>query len=170
VFDDGAGLPGGRSAPLAGVRVEVLDGPKAGTFVVTGSAGTYRLTPLGEGPITLRATKDGFDADTQVFYREFLAGPIFRMGAPPHTLWGDVVLAGSMPPAPVQYVQVEILDGPNAGTTAIADEGGRYRFDNLIASPRFSIRVSKARHRTRIYGQMSELRHNQQRDLQIEAE
>jgi hypothetical protein len=167
VIDDGGDLPSGRNAPLAGVRVEALDGPKAGTFVVTDGTGTYRLPPLGASPVTLKATKDGYDPETQLFYSEYSVGPYFRLGAPPHTLWGDVVLARTTPSELVPHVQLEILDGPNAGKVAIGDESARYRFDDLVASPRYSLRLSKAGYQTRTYS-MIELRHNQQHNVQID--
>jgi hypothetical protein len=171
VSDDGGSLPGGRDAPLAGVRVEVLDGPKTGTFSTTDGTGTYRLPRpgLGIGAIALRATKEGFDADSQPAYPELFVAPRFRLGQRPHTLWGDVVLAGTAPAVSVSNVQLEILDGPNAGRTAMGDASGRYRFDDLLASPRFSLRLSKAGHQTRTYA-MVELRSNQQHNLQIESE
>ena len=91
------------------------------------------------------------------------------LGQPPHTLWGEVALAGTSPSAFVFDVRVEILDGPNAGKVAISDERGRYWFDDLAASPPFVVRFSKVGYRTRTYG-MTELRHNSQRNTQIEAE
>jgi hypothetical protein len=124
---------------------------------------------LGAGPVTARATKDGFDSDTQAFYPEYPGGAMFMLGQPPHTLWGEVALAGMSPSVFVSDVRVEILDGPNAGKVAISDERGRYRFDDCVASPYFAVSFSKVGHRTRTYGMM-ELRHNAQRNAQIEAE
>ena len=43
VVDDGGDLPGGRNAGLAGVRIDVMDGQKAGAFVMSDAAGKYRL-------------------------------------------------------------------------------------------------------------------------------
>jgi len=170
VLDDSGLLPGGRRAGLAGARIEVLDGPKAGSVVLTDSAGTYRLPKdIGEGPITLRATKDGFDPHTEQFFPEYLAGPLFILGQAPHTLWGDVVLAGSAPSVLVPDIRLEILDGPNAGKVALGDHTGRYRFDDLNASPSYALRLSRTGHRTRTYT-MPEFRHNQQHNVQIEGE
>ena len=169
VSDDGGNLPVGQLARLAGVRAEVLDGPKAGAFVVTDAAGTYRLPPMGDGPINLRATKSGFDAQTQQFNPEFFLVPPFMLGRPPHTLWGDVVLSRTTPSVLIPHVQVEILDGPNDGKVVFSDENGRYRFDDLIASPLYALRFSKAGYQTRNYP-MTELRHNEQRNVQIDAQ
>jgi hypothetical protein len=169
VTDDGGLVPGGRTIGLAGVRVEALDGQKAGTFALTDREGTYRMPNLGIGPVTVRATKDGFQSETEAFYPEYPGGPIIMLGQPPHTLWGDVALARTTPSVFVSDVRVEILDGPNAGKVAISDERGRYRFDDLVTSPPFLARLSRVGHQTRTYS-MTELRHNDQRNLQIEAE
>jgi hypothetical protein len=169
VTDDGGLVAGGRTSGLAGVRVEALDGQKAGAFAMTDRDGNYRMPNLGAGPVTARATKDGFDSDTQAFYPEYPGGPIFMLGQPPHTMWGAVALAGTSPLVFVFDVRVEIIDGPNAGKVAISDERGRYRFDDLVASPYFAVRFSKVGYRTRTYG-MAELRHNAERNAQIEAE
>jgi hypothetical protein len=168
VQDDGGLAPGGRSSGLAGVRVEALDGQKAGTFAMTDRDGNYRMPNLGIGPVTVGATKDGFDSDTQAFYPEDPGAVNFMLAQPPRILWGEVALAGT-PSVSVSDVRVEILDGPNAGKVAMSDARGRYRFDDLVASPSFGVRLSRVGHRTRIYG-MTALRHNEQRNAQIEAE
>jgi hypothetical protein len=100
------------------VRVEALDGQKAGTFAMTDRDGNYRMPYLGSGPVTAMASKDGFDSDTQTFYPEYPGGPIFMLGQPPHTLWGEVALARTTPSVFVSDVRVEIVDGPNAGKVA----------------------------------------------------
>jgi hypothetical protein len=170
VMDDGGDLPGGRNAGLAGVRIDVVDGPKAGAFVMSDATGKYRLpAALGDGPITLKATKSGFDEQTETFYPEYLTGPFFKLGQPPHVLWGDVVLARTTPSVIAPQVRLEIVDGPNAGKIATSDDTGRYWFGDLVASPSFSLRLTKAGHQTRTYG-MTALWHNQQRNVQIEAE
>jgi hypothetical protein len=74
-----------------------------------------------------------------------------------------------MPAGPVGQVQVEILDGPNAGKVATSGTDGQYRFDDLIASPPFTIRVSKAGYTTRTYSK-PELRHNRRDDLPVHPE
>jgi hypothetical protein len=64
---------------------------------------------------------------------------------------------------------VEILDGTNAGKSTIADANGRFRFDDLVASPTFFVRLSKERHLTRTYS-IIDFRHNLRENFQIEAE
>ncbi len=52
---------------LAGARVEIVDGPQAGEFVMTDSTGSYVLTGPFAGSETIRATKDGYVASTRMF-------------------------------------------------------------------------------------------------------
>jgi len=95
--------------------------------------------------------------------------PYFRIGRPPHTLWGDITLARTTATTAVPSVLVEILDGTNAGKATIADANGRFRFDDLVASPTFTVRLSKERYLTRPYG-INDFRHNLRQNFQIEAE
>jgi carboxypeptidase family protein len=169
VFDAVGDLPGGRPTPLAGARLELLDGPKAGAFVMSDSAGKYKLPPLIEGPVTVRATKAGFDSHTQSVYPEYYMGPPFKMGHPPHTLWGDISQAGTTPAVPVPGVRLEILDGANAGKVVVGDETGRFRFDDLVASNSYTVRLSKPGFQMRTYGRF-ELRHTEQNNFQIAVE
>jgi len=168
VIDDGADLPGGHNAPIPGVRIEVLDGPKKGTVVVTDSGGNYRLPALLASPVTVSASKAGFDGATETFYPEYFAAPFFRLGQPPHTLWGVIVLAGTTATA-VPSVRVEILDGPNGGKATMADENGRFEFNDLLASSSMLVRLSKERHQPRVYS-VTDFRYNQRRNFQIESE
>jgi ribosomal protein S28E/S33 len=169
VLDDGGSLPGGGDAPIAGVRIEVLDGPKKGTVVVSDAAGNYKLPPLLTSPVTVSASKNGFDGQTETFYPDYFVAPYFRLGKPPHTLWGDISFDRSAPLIAVPHVRVEIVDGTNAGRVVIADENGRFRFDDLVASPRFLVRLSKEGYTTRGYD-VIDFRLNQQRNFQIGVE
>lgn len=170
VYDDGEMAPGGHSVPLSRVRVEVIDGPQAGAFAMSDGNGRFQLPPLNEGPVTVRATKDGYDSKTEIFHPEYYQAPLLRLGVPPHTMWGEVRLVSSTAPAElVTQVQVEILDGPNAGKVAMSANNGLYRFDDLVASPLFTIRVTKPGFTTRIYSK-PELRHNRRDDLPVHPE
>jgi hypothetical protein len=162
-YDDTAQLPGGDSVRLAGVRVEVVDGPKTGTFSISDSAGNYRLPGLPAGAVQLQATKTGFDPDMQAWTLPAFVGPNFTLGEPPHTLWGDVSLERVVTTV-VPDTRVEILTGPNAGKVTVSDQNGRYRFDDLVASPAFDMRVSKPGYQTRTL-QTPAFHHNQQRSL-----
>src|SRR6186997_2568047 len=50
---------------LAGARVEVLDGPQAGTSITTGDNGQFSYTLPSAAAVTLRASKDGYIALTK---------------------------------------------------------------------------------------------------------
>jgi len=51
--------------PLAGARVEVLDGPNAGTTVFSGDDGQVVLTGFFDASTRFRASKDGHESRTQ---------------------------------------------------------------------------------------------------------
>lgn len=53
--------------PLAGVRVEVLDGPQAGTSMISDATGQFQLTGLFASTNTFRATREGYVPATQGF-------------------------------------------------------------------------------------------------------
>jgi hypothetical protein len=46
--------------PLAGARVEIMDGPDKGKSTVADSTGTYRLSGLSSGVLVLGASLDGY--------------------------------------------------------------------------------------------------------------
>ena len=148
VRDDSAFLPDGLPVgmPIAGVRVEVIDGPKAGMFAITGPDGSYQLgNPMTDARV--RATKDGYESKILSFNTSCfgsICAPEFRLGQSPHTLWGDVFMTGSR-----ADVQVAILDGPNAGKVVFTDAAGRYRFDSNVTSPPFNLMFSKAGYQSR---------------------
>ncbi len=53
--------------PVAGARVEVIEGPDTGRSVQTGEDGRFQLTGLREGDIALQAGADGFEPQTRKF-------------------------------------------------------------------------------------------------------
>ena len=53
--------------PVADSRVEVVDGPRAGTVEVTNEAGQFILPGTFTSPITVRASKDGYLSETRVY-------------------------------------------------------------------------------------------------------
>jgi len=46
--------------PVGDCRVEIVDGPRAGTFVMTSAGGRFELPGVFSGPVTIRAFKEGF--------------------------------------------------------------------------------------------------------------
>jgi len=56
--------------PLTGVRIEIDDGPQAGTSAISADQGMFEIPGTSAGPVTLRATKDGFSTTTKsAFWR-----------------------------------------------------------------------------------------------------
>jgi hypothetical protein len=67
---------------LADARVEVVDGPEAGRSTTSDASGEFSLLGAFLRTVTLRASKEGHDSDTQVytsnlsFYLKTLAAPV----------------------------------------------------------------------------------------------
>ena len=51
--------------PLAGVEVEIVDGPQAGMRLTSGAAGAFTYSATFGGSVTVRATKDGYITATK---------------------------------------------------------------------------------------------------------
>jgi subtilisin family serine protease len=121
VVDDVTGLP------IAGARVEVLDGPQAS---VTGVDGTYSLT-LPEGEVTLVASGFGY-ADAQITVSvvedQTLTQDVALEALPSASLTGTVYAAGQAPMGGTvaEGAQVLVADTPLAAVTTGAD--GRFAF------------------------------------------
>lgn len=138
---------------IAGVRVEVVDGPDAGRSTVTPSGGSigFRLEDIAWGTFRLRASKPGYAASDAamnipppggagVVVREF-----FRLRGTEgmFTLAGEIRAAGTG--TPIDDAQVEVVAGPNAGRVTRSGGGlgaGRYELRSLIPGE-FRYRVSK---------------------------
>ncbi len=154
VDDDGCFLPDGLQGcrPLAGVRVEVMDGPDKGRYAVTGSNGRVDLGTLTTEPpacflcgtpwIRLSASKEGWVTAYGVVGPPGAGTFTIRMGDEPHVLWGRVYLPGDLPRPPAAGVRVEILDGPNAGKVTLTGSDGIYQFDDCLSSPSFAMQFS----------------------------
>lgn len=152
--------PRGGPVPLEGVRVEILNGPKAGVVVATDAAGDYRLLDLPGVPMTFRATKDGYDPCSVTFTPGATFGLAglpaltlnFVLGRPPHALWGTTEQPTvANPRITLADVRIEILDGANAGKVTFSDAAGSFRFDGLVVSQKFSIVLTKTGYRAVTY-------------------
>ena len=169
VRDDSCLLPDGPGAdsclPLAGARVEVLDGPEKGRVAITGPDGKYDLGSLTEKPLVclitcargltgLSVSKNGW-ATTSAFTFGPNASTI-HLGQAPHVLWGHVELPGGPSEhLPAAGVRVAILGGPNAGRVAFSNDVGVYRFDNLPTQGQVYLEFSKEGFRTEQWSQGS---------------
>ena len=50
--------------PLSGARVEIVDGPQAGSFTTSAADGRFSITFTSSDTVTVRATKDGYASAT----------------------------------------------------------------------------------------------------------
>ena len=57
----------GLSRPILGARVDVVDGPLAGTVIITDDSGRFDLSAPASGAVRLRASKPGFVTATAPF-------------------------------------------------------------------------------------------------------
>ena len=83
---------------LAGARVEVLDGPQAGTSTTSDTAGAFSLTGTFDGTSRFRASKEGYVAATQTFSLIVTRRSIFfalDVPAGPVNIAGDYTLTFS---------------------------------------------------------------------------
>ena len=83
--------------PLAGVRVEVLNGPDAGRELMSEATGHFSYTGTFPGTVSMRASKDGFLAATQPVFpstTSAVAWVSFQLAplAPPVSVAGNYTL------------------------------------------------------------------------------
>lgn len=151
---------GSIGEPLAGVRVELLDGPQSGTATTTDNNGLFSLIGLHPEANKMRLSRPGWESI------EVYAGPStlsivrdYQMGQAPHVVWGTVAVSGSTPAQRLPGVRVEIVEGsPNVGMTTTTDASGVFRFDDQPTSARLTLRFTLAGYQTAMWG--SEVRRN----------
>ncbi len=68
--------------PLAGGRIEILGGPRAGETVLADSDGRYRLTDLAVQDLTVRASHEGYEPETKTITVGSNATLDFGLGHP----------------------------------------------------------------------------------------
>jgi hypothetical protein len=125
--------------PVADVRVEVVDGPRAGVFAITNTAGNYELPGLFPEVFTVRATKEGYAPFTTTRSMTYYGpGPLYipivlALSTPPVNLTGDYTLtltadtacSGNLPDAArARTYTVAMTPTPNTPTTYRAVLGG----------------------------------------------
>ncbi len=132
-----------RFEPVAGVRVEVMDGPEKGRVSITNAEGKYDLGSLTTNARIL-ATKDGWEPA----YWMRLSEPLWvTLSQAPHVMWGSVSLSGTS--TKLEGVRIRILQGPNVGKVTETDSTGNYRFGDLVTSAPFNVEFSKTGYTTR---------------------
>lgn len=181
VEDDGCFLPGNVAAcrPVAGVRVEVMEGKEAGRVATTGADGRFDLGMLSSEPVTcafvwcdsytvlITASKPGWVSASGRVGGTY--DVTIRMGDEPHVFWGTVYLPGNVPRPRAAGARVEIMVGPNAGKVAFTNDQGFFVFNDLVSSPQFQIDVSKDGYQTVRVSHLSGLTKNGVEDVVLVA-
>ena len=136
-----------RTQRMATGRVEIMDGPFAGTAATFDTvAGTYDIRGVPRGYVQIRASADHFGPVTvRVPIGVSVAQSIVLTRLVPladdsHSLSG---MTWASPNSAYTGVKVEILDGPHAGVfTFSLDDWGMYDFRGLTPG-RIRVRASK---------------------------
>ena len=122
------------SRPVGDGRVEVLDGPRAGTFVITSASGGFEMPGVFSGPITVQASKAGLiTATKRVEQPEDRRPRLFVSfgleftdpSAALYTLSGTVAEPGGVP---IPGVRVST----STGSSGFTDPQGRYLITGLF--------------------------------------
>jgi hypothetical protein len=135
--------------PVAGVRVEVVDGPSAGVFATTNTAGRYELPGVFSEPFTVRATKEGYAPFTTTLsmrYSPVSISIVLALSTPSVNIAGDYTLtltadtacSGLPDAARSRSYAVSMTSMPNtpanyravlAGATFLSPEAGQFLVD-----------------------------------------
>ena len=131
--------------PLKGSRVEVIDGPRAGTVATTGEAGRFSMPGTFTGNVTVTASKDGYTPETR---------PVLAQGypSPPGNAGGSWEIAFSLgplgPPANIAGVYTLTLTADRACTNLSDNARTRSYVATILPgakSTSFLARLSDAR-------------------------
>jgi hypothetical protein len=135
--------------PVAGVRVEVVDGPSAGVFGTTDTAGHYELPGVISEPAKFRATKEGYTpftttpsprcCQTFIYIVLALSAPSVNLaGDYTLTLTADTACSGLPDAARSRTYTVSMTSMPNTpanyravlgGATFLFPEAGQFLVD-----------------------------------------
>jgi carboxypeptidase family protein len=127
--------------PLADARVEVIDGQRRGVFALADASGHYALPGVFSGSVTLRASKAGYLAVTQMFFGGYPGENIFgfRLQTPSSvSLLGNYTLTISVDPtctafpfeAQSRTYQATANPAPNSTNTyLVALSGATFSFN-----------------------------------------
>ena len=129
-----------HSRPVSGAIVEVLDGSTVVNTATTSTAGAFSVT-TSAAAVTLRVRSVGFETRTVAVTPPTTSLVTITLGRPLHTLLGEVRDTLTLSRL-VAGARAEVIDGPNSGKVAIANAAGTYRFDDLVTSSPFHLRIS----------------------------
>lgn len=125
---------GALSSPLGQARIEIRDAASAGGSAISDANGRFRVEGLSLGFYTIEISLDGFvtlqntmtlGGAVHEARRDF---ELSRQGVDRATyeVFGMVWVKGGEGRSAYVDAKVEVLDGPEAGLTAMSDEMGMY--------------------------------------------
>jgi len=127
------------SSGISHATVTVADGPVAGKSVTTSGSGNYTLTGLQQASFTITVSAAGFITNSMSVTANQFATTVLDYTTLTVLISDALDVGGSGRPVPGAAVQ--LLDGPQAGASAITDANGAARFDGTFgASVALSIR------------------------------
>ena len=125
------------ATPLAGVVVQIIDGPHMGKSATTGSDGSYQIVGVSGG-MTLTATKSGYKTQTKsgTVSANTTLNFALAIDIVTYTLSGyvreDGVASSSTAGEPVSGVVVRVTDGPYIDKSSTTGSDGRYEIVGVV--------------------------------------
>jgi len=122
---------------LAGVVVQIIDGPHMGKSATTGSDGTYQIVGVSGG-MTLTATKSGYKTQTKSGTVSANSTLNFALAIDivTYTLSGyvreDGVASSSTAGEPISGVVIQVIDGPYIDKSSTTGSDGRYEIVGVV--------------------------------------
>ena len=122
---------------LAGVVVQIIDGPHMGKSATTGSDGSYQIVGVSGG-MTLTATKSGYKTQTKsgTVSANTTLNFALAIDIVTYTLSGyvleDGVASSSTAGEPVSGVVVRVTDGPYIDKSSTTGSDGRYEIVGVM--------------------------------------
>lgn len=156
--------PSAAGDPLEGARVEILDGPDAGSSATTDGEGRYTLAGVAASTVTIEASKEGFASVSKQVTVEAGTTVDFALEDTPSTLSGRVTESAPTEDVALSGALVEVVGGPHDGKSDTTGENGRYRIDDLDGE--VTVRASKQGYEPR--QEDLSLEQNQERDFALD--
>ena len=122
---------------LAGVVVQIIDGPHMGKSATTGSDGSYQIVGVSGG-MTLTATKSGYKTQTKsgTVSANTTLNFALAIDVVTYTLSGyvreDGVASSSTAGEPISGVVVRVTDGPYIDKSSTTGSDGRYEIVGVV--------------------------------------
>jgi hypothetical protein len=127
--------PASPANGISGATVTIADGPDAGKSVTTSGSGTYTLTGLQQASFTITVSAAGFVTESM----KVTAGPnqfvaiVLAFTALNVELYDALIYEDVYRQVPGATVQ--LMDGPQAGASAMTDANGVVHFEGAFGAP-----------------------------------